>query len=210
MTPREASAVEGVAVAVHARLVAVVDARRTGQRKLQKSGHPQQLERPLARRLVHMPLCKLRAVGVRRVDQRRQRAGRIVCGQDIHDRAEHIRRIILSNGHDPLSQRLATVLAAHIAQDRLLPRVVHDGIELAAGEVPAADVVRDLVGGVLPDLADQDCLRIQLPQAPAQPLNEGVRQLIDHIQPEAVRAQPQPVRQNAVLVVNDVADVAFV
>ena len=157
-----------------------------------------------------MPLCKLRAVGVRRVDQRRQRAGRIVCGQDIHDRAEYIRRIILSNGHDPLSQRLAAVLAAHIAQDRLLPRVVHDGIELAAGEVPAADVVRDLVGGVLPDLADQDCLRIQLPQAPAQPLNEGVRQLIDHIQPEAVRAQPQPVRQNAVLVLNDIADVAFV
>ena len=107
-----------------------------------------------------MPLSKVRPIAVARVENGVDRARRVVRGEDVHDRLQHVRRVILRKRSDGVAERRAVVLAADIAQDRFLPRVVHDGIELPVGKVPAALVVGDLVGRILPDLADQQRVRL--------------------------------------------------
>ena len=168
------------------------------------------MQRAAARGRVHMPSGKLGAAGVGRIDQRGERARRVVRGKDVHDGAQDIGRVILRDGHDPLAELLAAILSADIAQDRLLPRVVHDGVELPPGQVAPADAVGDLVRRVLPHLADEDGVRLQLAQALSQPRQKCVRQLVHHIEAVAVSSEAEPVRKDAVLVLNDIADVAFV
>ena len=145
-----------------------------------------------------------------RGDQSRQRTRRIVRREDIHDRAQNVRRIVFGNGHDRLAKLLAAVLTADIAQDRLLPRVIHDGVELPVGQIAAADAVGNFVRRVLPHLADENGVRLQLAQPLPQPHEERIRQLVHHVKAVAVGSETEPVCNDAVLVLDDIADVALV
>ena len=153
-----------------------------------------------------MPLGKVCPVAVARVENGVDRTRRVMRGEDVHDRLQHVRRVILCKRPDGVAERGAVVFSADIAQNRLLPRVVHDGIELPVGKVAAALIVGDLVGRILPDLADQQRVRLVRADARAQARKERVRQLVDHIQPPAVGAELQPVHRDAVFVVNHIAD----
>ena len=156
---------------------------------------------------VHVPLCKLGAVTVRRVDELRDGTRRVVRGQERHAPAQHVGGVIFRQRHHALAELCAVVLPADIAQDRLAPRVVHHAVQLAVCKIPPPHAVGFLIGRVLPHLAEQDRLGVQLPDAPAQAEDERVRQLVDHVQPEAIRAQRQPIRGHAVRIPDDVVHI---
>ena len=206
-SPRVKTAVKRVAVAGHARLVAVINARRTGERELQKRRHAQKSARAAIRFLIHVALRQRRAVRVQRVDQVCDGARRIVRGQQRHAGAEYVGGIIFRQRHHPLAELASVVLAADKAQDRLAPGVIHHAVQLAVRKIPPPHAVSLFIRRVLPDLAEQDRVGVQLPNAPAQAEHKLVRQLIDHVQPEAVRAQRQPVRDHAVRAPDDVVHV---
>ena len=130
--------------------------------------------------------------------------------QGVHQGLQHLGRIVFGDGHHGLAQARAVVLPPHEAEDRGAPGVVHHGVQLAVHKVAAADRIGDLVGGVLPDLAQQDGIRLQLPHPPLQTEDEFVGQLVGHVQAHPVRAQPEPARQHAVIVPDDVVEIGFV
>ena len=154
-----------------------------------------------------MPPGQLCPVAVTRIENRVDGARGVVRGQNIHHSLQHIGRVILRNRANRRAKSCPVILPAHIAQDRLLPRVVHDGIELPVGKIPAAAVICNLVGRILPDLADQNRVRLDLPDTLTQACEKRVRQLVDDVQPPAVRAKLQPADDNTVVTVNDIVHI---
>ena len=72
------------------------------------------------------------------------------------------------------------------------------------GEILSPGSVADLVGGILPHLAQQQRLRVQLLEALAEQGDEVVGQLVGHVQTEAIGAQAHPVGNDAILSCDDV------
>ncbi|MPN28898.1 hypothetical protein SDC9_176343 [bioreactor metagenome] len=75
---------------------------------------------------------------------------------------------------------------------------------MSAQEVPAARVISDFIGAVLPDLTDNDGIRLFLPRRPVEARNKIVGKFVRHIQPPTVRAGAQPAADNAVFIFNNI------
>ena len=153
LPPGVAAPVEGVLAALHARLVAVVDAgaAREGVLEEGRGVEPLQGQLPLLRRQPDLGLGL--PVPGEVADEGGQNARGVVGAQGVHQGLEDLGRIVLGNGHDRLAQSCAVVGLPQEVEDGRAPGVVHHTVQLAVGEVAAADVVGGLVGGVLPDLA---------------------------------------------------------
>ena len=76
-------------------------------------------------------------------------------------------------------------------------------MRLAPEEVAPTAAVGDLVAAVLPDLAEEDAVRLFLFHRRADVRDEVVGQLVGDIEPPARRPEPQPVPHDGVLAVHD-------
>ena len=122
--------------------------------------------------------------------------------QKVHGGVKGRRRIVLPQGLHGLPKVIG-IPAGDIGQQRRAEGVVHQPVGLTAQQIPPPLGVGDLIGAVLPHLADQDAVRGRLLHGGADLLQKPVRQLIRHIQPPAGSSGTQPPADNGVLGVND-------
>ena len=95
--------------------------------------------------------------------------------------------------------------AVQIGEDGVAQRIVHHAVQLSASEIAAALGIGDLVGGILPDLTDDESIRFFLLCGGIQSGDKIVGQLVCDIQPPAGRTEPQPPAHHAVRVAEDKA-----
>ena len=123
--------------------------------------------------------------------------------EDIHQGMHGKGRIML---HDlfHLVRRTLGISLADKGNDRILHRIVHHGIETASVEIVLSFLVGDLVGRILPDLADHKRVFL-LTLGCADDLPYGARRvLIDHIETPAGGSCSQPVAHDAFLAGNKI------
>ena len=201
--PRVARAVEGVAVALHAGLVAIVDAGHAGQHELKQRGEPQPLERgfPLVGRHALCALPRAAALARGFAAEHGQRALGIVRADVVHQDVEHLRRIVFDDRLDAVHHQRG-VRTAEEAEDRVAERIVHHAVELPAHQVAAAHAVGRLVRGVLPDFAEHERVFVEAFYRAVQAVDKAVGQLIGHIEPPAGRARLEPAADDAAFAVD--------
>ena len=170
----------------------------------------QPLQRQIPLGAGQVPLGLLLPGAVKIVYQGSENPGGVVGAQHIHIAGKHLGGIVLHDGHNGLFQTLTAVPLLHIVQNGGAVGVVHAGVQHPVYKVPAADAVGLLVGGILPHLADEQGIGLQLPQPLFKQKYKLVGQFIHHIQPEAVGTQLQPVLQHRVGAGDDVFDEALV
>ena len=198
--PAEEGAVEGVAVALHPDLVAVVQAGHAGQSVDDGIGHAQAQHALLVGFAGHaaaaLPLPAASVGGL--VRNHGQSALGVVSGQKVQCRVDGRGRVVLADGKDLVGGLLGG-LAFYKIQHGVLEGVVHHAVQSLAQQVGAAVVKAELGCGILPHLAQQKLLRAYPLDGGADLLDEFVRQLVGHIQPEAGSAPTQPCVDDAAL-----------
>ena len=198
--PAEEGAVEGVAVALHPDLVAVVKAGHTGQGVDDGVGHAQAQHPFLVGFAGHaaaaLPLPAASVGGL--VRDHGQGALGVVGRQKVQCRVDGRGRVVLADGKDLVGGLLGRFALDKI-QHGVLEGVVHHAVQPLAQQVGAAVVKAELGGGVLPHLAQQKLLRAYPFDGGADLLNKFVRQLVGHIQPEAGSTTAQPCVDDAAL-----------
>ena len=122
-------------------------------------------------------------------------------GEEIQGRVEGRGGVVLTEGED-VGHGLPGVPAADEAEDGVLEGVVHHAVEAFAQQVGAALVEAEFGGGVLPDLTQQELVRADPLDGGAHFFDEGVGQLVGHVQTEACRAPAQPCVDDAALAGN--------
>ena len=198
--PEVEAPVEGVAVALHGDLVAVVDAGHPRQGEDDGVGHLEQDQpfligfagdaaaalpgaAPAVRRLVgndgHGPLG-------------------VVGGQKVQRGVQGGGGVVVADGQDLVHGVLGGP-APDKVQHRILEGVVHDAVQPLAQQVGAPLAKAVLGGGVLPHLADQQFVLPVGLDGGADLLDEAVGQLVGHIQPEARSPAVQPGVDDAAL-----------
>ena len=191
--PPEESPVEGVPVALHGDLVAIVQAGHTRQGVDDGVGHPQAEQAFLVGIAGHTAAALPRAapaIGGLVSDHSQGTLG-VVGGEKVQGGIHGRGRVVLADGQD-LRHGLLGGLALDEIQHGVLEGVVHHAVQALAQQVGAALVEAELGGGILPHLAQQELFGTDPLDGGAHLLNEFVGQLIGYIQPEACRAAPQP------------------
>ena len=107
--PRIADAAERILKALHPGLVAVVDARHTGQGKLQEGRHAQPHQGGLALHRRHAAVRPLVLRAAERLAQHGQDARRVMRAEVVHHAGEHLGRVILRQRHQAFAQRRAVI-----------------------------------------------------------------------------------------------------
>ena len=198
--PAVVPAVEGVTVALHADLVAVVQAGQTGQGVDDGIGHAQPQHAFLVGFAGHvaaaLPLAAPAVGGFVRNDG--EGALGVVGGQKVQGRVQGRGRVVFADGQD-LVHGLLGGLALHKVQHGVLEGVVHHAVQPLAQQIGAAVAEAILGGGVLPHFAQQEFFRADPLDGSADLLNEGVRQLVGHVQTETRRTPAQPGVDDAAL-----------
>ena len=198
--PAEEGAVEGVAVALHADLIAVVQAGYAGQGVDDGIGHAQAQHPFLVGFASHaataLPLPSTSVGGL--VRDHSQGALGVVGGQKVQCRVDGRGRVVLADGKDLVSGLLGGLSLDKI-QHGVLEGVVHHAVQPLAQQVGAAVVKAELGGGILPHLAQQKLFRAYPLDGGADLFDEFVRQLVGHIQPETGSTPTQPCVDDAAL-----------
>ena len=119
-------------------------------------------------------------------------------GQKVQGRVQSRGRVVLADGQD-LSGGLLGGLALDKVQHGVLEGVVHHAVQALAQQIGAAVAEAILGGGVLPHFAQQEFFRADPLDGGADLLNEGVRQLVGHVQTETRRTPAQPGVDDAAL-----------
>ena len=109
--------------------------------------------------------------------------------QQIHIAGKHLRRIVFCNGHHRFPELLSAIVSFKEIQYSGAEGVVHTGIQFPICKITPANIVGNLVGSVLPNLANEQSVRLDFTDPVFQAQHKSVRQLIHHIQPETVSAQ---------------------
>ncbi len=198
--PAEEGTVEGVAVALHPDLVAVIQAGHAGQRVDDGIGHAQAQHPFLVGFAGHtaaaLPLAATAIGGLVR-DHSEGTFG-VVGGEEVQRSVHGRGGVVLADGQD-LAHGLFGGLALYKIQHSILEGVVHHAVQPLAQQVGAALAKAVFGGGILPHLAQQELLRADPLDSGADLFNKVVRQLIGHIQPEACRTALQPCVDHAAL-----------
>ena len=190
----------GVAEALDPALVSVVDARDAGQRHLQQRHHPQARLRKAHLVVGEVPARALvlgNRVRVGRAAKHREQALAIVASQQVERGVEVVARVVLAQLLEPRRELARAHVPPDVGEKGRADRVVHRGVELGALEVLAQLAVRHLVGGVLPDLADQHAVGLLGQQRALDLRDELVRELVGDVEAPAARALAQPVADDA-------------
>ena len=201
--PGIGTAVEGIPVAFHAGFVAVIEAGAAGEGVLQEGCHQKTVVGHVEGIPGQAALGFLFPAAVEIVHQSCEDPGSIVGAQQVHVAVDNLLGIVLHNGHDGVLQTLAAVEATDKVDDGRAEGIVHDGVQLRVGEVSPAAVVSGLVGGILPNFSQHIGIGIDLLDPVVKELDELVRQLVSHIQTEAVNALLQPEGDDAVFAGDD-------
>ena len=108
-------------------------------------------------------------------------------------------RVVLAQGLDILGGFVGVLVAHQKADDHVAERVIHSRVQLGALQVAAQMAVADLVGGVFPDLAEQQRVGLLGEHGLFDLGQEVVGKLVGDIQAPAVGAGAQPFADHAVL-----------
>ena len=111
---------------------------------------------------------------------------------------ERLTRIILLHALHLAAEHLGAFLADAVVDAAVTERVVHRAIQFMAREVGPQLPVAIFVAGVFPDFAQQQIIFICF-DAVVDVLDEGIRQLVGHIQTKARCAKRKPMIQYAIL-----------
>ncbi len=210
LAPGVGPTVVGVRVALHAGLVAVVDAGHAGHGHLKQGRHPQAAHGKAALVVVQAVAAALvvaQGALVGRAGQHGQHALAVVTAQEVQAGVEGVLGVVLVQGLHGVGVVLRGGLLRQEAQRGDAERVVHGPVQLLALQVLAQLAVAHLVGGVLPHLAQQQRVGLERAQAGLEAEDELVGQLVGHVKPEAVCAQRKPVGDDAVVVVDEIAQI---
>ena len=191
--PAVEAAVEGVAIALHPDLVAVVEAGDAGQSVDDGVSHPQ-LEHSFlvgvaGDTATALPLAAPAIGGL--VGNDGQCALGVVGGEEVQRRIEGRGGVVLADGED-VGHGLTGVPSADEAQNGVLEGVVHHAVEALAQQIGAALVEAELGGGVLPHFAQKELIRADPLDGGAHFFNKFVGQLVGHVQTEACSAPAEP------------------
>ena len=80
--------------------------------------------------------------------------------QQVERAGQCLARVVLSQGLDILGCLVGVLVAHQKADDHVAEGVVHGRVELGSLQVAAQMAVANLVGGVFPDFAEQQCIRL--------------------------------------------------
>ena len=80
--------------------------------------------------------------------------------QQVERAGQCLARVVLAQGLDILGCLVGVLVAHQKADDHVAEGVVHGRIQLGALQVTAQVTVANLVGGVFPDFAEQQCVRL--------------------------------------------------
>ena len=90
-------------------------------------------------------------------------------------------RVVLAQGFDILGCLVGVLVAHQKADDHVAEGIVHGRVELGALQVAAQMTVTDLVGGVFPNFAEQQCVRLFGKYCLLDLGQEVVRKLVGHV-----------------------------
>ena len=199
-------AAEGVAQALHALFVAVVDGGHARQGELDGGGQALEAAAPVPLGRIQMevrPGLGTHALSVHAAAQDAAKAGGVVAAQQVHQAAVHGGGIVQLLLQQEVPELLGPAALQQEIQHRRAQGVVHHAVQAPAQGVSALDAVAHLVRGVLPDLAQQQGLGVLGLEALAHLLDGLIRQLVGHVQPPAPGPGPQPAAQDGLLALDD-------
>ena len=199
--PRIGAAVARVAETFHTTLVTVVDA---GNALV---GHLEERREPKAA-LSKSPPCLRQASGeiiwprlpVRMVERATQHAHetRAIMAREQVQRGSHgLGRIVLRDLHEALRRIRRADVAEKEVEHRRAERIVHRAVELGTQQVATQLAIADLVRRILPDLAQDECVRALGERGGLDVLDELVRQLVRYVEAPAARTGGEPVAHDA-------------
>ena len=108
-------------------------------------------------------------------------------------------RVVLAQGFDILGCLVSVLVAHQKADDHVAEGVVHGGVELRALQIATQVAIADLVGSVLPDFAEQQCVGLLGEHGLFDFGQEVVGKLVGHIESPAMGTGAQPFTDHAVL-----------
>ena len=207
VAPGIGATVVRVGVALEAGLVAVVHAGHARRAHLHEGGQPQaplgESALPLGE-AVPAALVVGEGVLVGRAAKDGEQARAVVAAQQVEGGVEGVGRVVLLERRHALRHLLRGPGAADVVEQGLPERVVHGAVELGAAEVLAYLAVGQLVGGVLPHLAQEQGVGQHAVLGGLDAGDEGVVELVGHVQAPAAGAGAQPVGHHAVGAVDEV------
>ena len=112
------------------------------------------------------------------------RALGIMSADMIHQNIRNLRRIFFDNAHYGIDKRVRICEFDKI-QDRVGKRIIHNGIKLFAEEIAPSFAVSKFCCGILPNLADNNCVAVFVLNSTAQIVEKNIGQLIGNIKPPA-------------------------
>ena len=201
VVPRHRHAIERIFIALHRDLVAVIYRRDAGQHELQRRGDADARLGFVQDRAVETDVRPLLFGHRGRVEvcERVQRAHGVVSADQRHTAIERLFGIMVADDLDRVAE-FAGVAALGVCEDRLFERIVHHAVELSAQQIVAAFAVADLVGRVLPDLADHGGVGVDALDRAADVADGLFGQLVDDVEPPALDAHRGPLFDDAALV----------
>ena len=203
--PGEGAAVERILKALHTGLVTVENGGGAGEGEGQHGGQlqPGKTAPVLPQAQPIGGAGVLAAQGEVAVHaQKGQNAGGIVGAQDVQTGVESLGRIVLPDSLHGVAEG-GGVAAGKPVQRGGAEGIVHQAVGLTAQEITAAAGIGDLVAAVLPDLTQQETVRLFLFHDAADIGDKIVGQLVGHIQTPAGGTGAQPVAHYAVLAGDD-------
>ena len=199
---RHSATVARVGKALQAVLVAVVNRRHAGEGHLHERREPKAALGQAHCAFVQTPLAalafgQLRLVGA--AAEHRDDARTVVARQQVERTGQSLARIVLAQGLDVLGCLVGVLVAHQKADDHVAEGVVHGRIELGALQVAAQMAVANLVGGVLPDLAEQQRVGLFGKYCLLDLGQEVVGKLVSDVQAPTMGTGAQPFADHAVL-----------
>ncbi len=126
-----------------------------------------------------------------------------MAAQQVKRLVEGLVRVVLAQLLEAIGKLVGANAAAQEVKDPGAEGIIHRGVQLFALEVVAQLAVGQLVGGVLPDLADKHAVGTLGHHGGLDLGDELVGKLVGHVKAPAARAQAHPLANNAVLAANE-------
>ena len=201
MPPGIGEAAEGIGRALHACLVAVIDAGHAGQGgvKLPHFGQAADGQRALC-------IAQAAAAALQRIyllpgfaGQHVQQARTVMTAHQVHQRIEEGQGIVFVQAFYPAAEGIGVQRAGDKADGGFAQGIIHHAVQRVAQAVAALRAVGYLVARILPYLAQQGGLIILHPDGRAQIAQKAHGQFVRHIQAPARCASAHPAARHALL-----------